>query len=194
MPSTSPPMATRIPKGLKARLKSQAEHPEYGTLRALITVLLKNFLQAKPYMNSSFRWLIQASKTENDWTHFNVIVDKDMQRKLKDECIKREISLSVFLFNGIHYGLDELSRDTDKLHEQGEIMTEEMTIRIILKKANTDAQGTVISDEYKTVEIASKELEKILLGNTDFESFSVVGAELIDREKSEKRRNLELGW
>lgn len=79
-------------------------------------------------------------------------------------------------------------------HSQGENMADKKTVRIILKKPRTGGHGELLTEEYKTVDIESEELEKLLVGNQFFGSFSVVGAELIDPEDSKERHNSDLDF
>lgn len=73
-------------------------------------------------------------------------------------------------------------------------MTSRKTVRIILKKPQIGGHGELLTEEYKTVEIESEELEKLLVGSEFFGSFSVVGAELIDPEDSKGRHNSDLDF
>tara|TARA_R100000322_G_scaffold97441_1_gene61374 strand:+ start:2048 stop:2269 length:222 start_codon:yes stop_codon:yes gene_type:complete len=73
-------------------------------------------------------------------------------------------------------------------------VTDKNTVRVILKRPKTNGHGELIAEEYKTVEIESEELEKLLMGHQFFGSFSVVGAELIDPEGSKESHNPDLDF
>lgn len=70
-------------------------------------------------------------------------------------------------------------------------MGETNTVRIILKRCRTGGHGELISEEYKTVEISSQEIEQLIYSKSFFGPYSVVGAELIDPESTEKKFMIE---
>lgn len=73
-------------------------------------------------------------------------------------------------------------------------MADKNTVRVILKRPQTGGHGELLTEEYKTVEVESEELEKLLVGSQFFVSFSVVGAELIDPEDSKERHKPDLDF
>jgi hypothetical protein len=70
-------------------------------------------------------------------------------------------------------------------------MSETNTVRIILKRCRTGGHGELLSEEYKTVEISSQEIERLIFSDSFFGPYSVVGAELIDPELTEKKFKTE---
>lgn len=69
-------------------------------------------------------------------------------------------------------------------------MSEINNVRIILEKCKTSCHGELLSKEHRTVDILSDEIEKLLIKN-NLKGFSVIGAELIDPESSEKKLKLD---
>lgn len=74
-------------------------------------------------------------------------------------------------------------------------MSEESNVRVILKRTRTGVNGELLSEEYKTVEISSDAIEKLMVRDGVFGLFSVVGAELIDPEASKaKFEEGDMSW
>lgn len=67
------------------------------------------------------------------------------------------------------------------------LVSEESTVRIILKRCRTGGHGELLTEEYKTVAISSETIEKLLVGERFFGAFSVIGAELIDSDASREK-------
>ena len=65
-------------------------------------------------------------------------------------------------------------------------MSEANNIRIILKRPETGGYGELLTEEYKTIDISSEQIEKLLVGDDFSGSFSVIGAELIDPERAKE--------
>ncbi len=70
----------------------------------------------------------------------------------------------------------------------------EHPVRIILKRAKTDANGQLIDSEYKTVDINNEELESLIFGKqAHFSSkFQVVGAELLNENELTEKYHEEM--
>ena len=67
----------------------------------------------------------------------------------------------------------------------------ENTVRIILRHCETSIHGETVSEEFRTVEISSDEIERLLAGTEFKPKFSVIGAELINPSASRKKYQKE---
>ncbi|PCI26585.1 hypothetical protein COB52_05915 [Candidatus Kaiserbacteria bacterium] len=74
-------------------------------------------------------------------------------------------------------------------------MSEKNVVRVILKRCRTGGHGELLSEEYKTVEIFSEDIERLMVGQGIFGKFSVIGAELMDPEASHaKFEKDDMAW
>lgn len=107
-------MLTSIPNDMRDELKAIAAKPDFGSLRAVCEEALTRFLLARPYAESPhFFWLLEPSPKPDDWRAFNVVVPPALQRRVRSEAIRLDVSLRTFLRSALSSFLDGQLDSTD---------------------------------------------------------------------------------
>lgn len=98
------PMITRVPVALRESLRQLSTDPKYGNLHKMHTILLKQFLDEKPYRQQSFAWSMPAKRGTTGWANtYNVVVPVELQERAKNEASALDVSLTTLLYSGLEW-------------------------------------------------------------------------------------------
>ena len=101
------PMITRVPEALRESLRLLSINPEYGSLHAMHEHLVGKFLDEKPYRLKGFAWSQPAKRGTTGWSdNYNVVVSDELQKRVKKESVKIEVSLTTLLYSALAWWSD----------------------------------------------------------------------------------------
>lgn len=98
-------MRTSIQITIRDQLKAVAAKPEYGTLRAFQERALTRFLADQPYTSEEFEWYIAPPAGTPEWPAFNVILPETLQRRIRQEALRIDVSMATFLRSALMWFL-----------------------------------------------------------------------------------------
>ncbi len=99
-------MRTSIQTTIRDQLKAVAAKPEYGTLRACQEQALTQFLADRPYTSEEFEWYIAPPAGTPEWPAFNVILPDTLQRRIRQEALRIDVSMATFLRSALMWFLN----------------------------------------------------------------------------------------
>lgn len=86
---------------IRDRIKAIAARTECGTLRGLSEQALTAFLQVRPYTDTEFDWTVAPSPNAPDKVDFNAVVSESLQKRVKREAIRMDVSLRTFVLTAL---------------------------------------------------------------------------------------------
>lgn len=97
-------MITRVPEALRENLRQLSINPEYGSLHTMHERLVERFLEERPYKNRAFTWMQPAKRGTTGWTdNYNVVVSDDLQKRVKKEAVRIDVSLTTLLYSALDW-------------------------------------------------------------------------------------------
>lgn len=99
-------MLTSIQTTIRDQLKAVAAKPEFGTLRAFQERALTAFLAEQPYLSEEFEWYLAPPSGTPEWPAFNVVVPDALQRRIRRESLRIDVSMATFLRSALLWFLE----------------------------------------------------------------------------------------
>lgn len=100
-------MITRVPESLCESLRLLSIDPEYGSLHVMHERLVERFLEERPYRNQAFSWSQPAKRGTLGWSdNYNVVVSEELQKRIKKEAVRIEVSLTTLLYTALAWWND----------------------------------------------------------------------------------------
>lgn len=100
-------MITRVPEALRENLRLLSTDPQYGSLQAMHEHLVEQFLSEKPFKARGFSWLQPAKRGTLGWSDtYNVVVSDELQKRVKKEAVRIEVSLTTLLYTALAWWND----------------------------------------------------------------------------------------
>lgn len=97
-------MITRVPEALRESLRQLSINPDFGSLQAMHEHLVTQFLEEKPYKSRTFLWLQPAKRGTTGWSdNYNVVVSEDLQKRVKKEAVRIDVSLTTVLYTALSW-------------------------------------------------------------------------------------------